>query len=701
MSRRSFLGVCLVILFLNSFSQNYTNYSELTSASPKEGDWFGKSFDFSEIELAVGSRSGVEIFQRDSFYNWNSKQKIDTFNPDRVYLLDDLLLLCSPESFGNRSVVIYKKDSNGFFSKKQILKRSVFSFRSTGFGTTIAKKGDFLAIGAPGMELTNSPYLGAGLVYIYKLDSILDSWNEYAVLSNTNAYNEEYFGHKVTIIEDKLYVGCLSCIYTENKDTTLSVGALFIYEQDNLGNWVEKQKVLPKDKKKYRYFTFDMAISNSTLASFNPGPTQRSFNIEFFKFGKNGFQHAQTVLVDEWEGRFRSLAFESDKLYMSVRPSTSVNSVFEYSKNGASQWYQSLTTDYDVKEGRYDLGEGLLVDGETLMFGNSSSTFVTDDSRNLEYSGSIVIAGPCRYTTRIDSGFCDNFNWNGNEIKETGTYLKKFKSQTGCDSFVYLTATGNTFSTISDTICGSYYEAPSGKTISQTGIYSDTLSSLVGCDSVIALDILVDDGITYIEDFISSCEPITVNSNRYTESGRYVDTIFSNTKVCDTVRVTYLTLDNVNTNFYRDGSFLKAQAKGTAYQWLDCDNNYAIIPNKTGREIEVDQNNEVAVEVTENGCTDTSDCFDLRTLAIGNQFAQNASLELYPNPASSRLFLKSHGAVIKRIVLMNSIGKQVQKFELDSSVASLDIAAVNTGIYTCKIELSNGKHIERRVVFYR
>ena len=49
----------------------------------------------------------------------------------------------------------------------------------------------------------------------------------------------------------------------------------------------------------------------------------------------------------------------------------------------------------------------------------------------------------------------------------------------------------------------------------------------------------------------------------------------------------------------------------TAYQWLDCDDNYAPIEGATDMVFTATQNGSYALEITFDACSDTSDCYDI------------------------------------------------------------------------------------------
>jgi hypothetical protein len=87
----------------------------------------------------------------------------------------------------------------------------------------------------------------------------------------------------------------------------------------------------------------------------------------------------------------------------------------------------------------------------------------------------------------------------------------------------------------------------------------------------------------------------------------------------------------VNVGVTNTSPTLTANATGAAYQWLDCDSAYVAIAGATTQVFAPLVNGNYAVEVTENGCVDTSACE-----AVYNVTVMEAELSklfhLYPNP---------------------------------------------------------------------
>ena len=107
---------------------------------------------------------------------------------------------------------------------------------------------------------------------------------------------------------------------------------------------------------------------------------------------------------------------------------------------------------------------------------------------------------------------------------------------------------------------------------------------------------------------------------------------------CDSVIVLELTIDTVNTNVKMFASTLMAEAAGASYQWLDCDNSFAIVAGETGQNFTPMQHGNYAVEITRNACVDTSECIDT---SIGiESIPEKGQISIYPNPVSNTLSIQ-------------------------------------------------------------
>lgn len=174
-----------------------------------------------------------------------------------------------------------------------------------------------------------------------------------------------------------------------------------------------------------------------------------------------------------------------------------------------------------------------------------------------------------------------------------------------------------TTSSIDSVICqGSSFTYADG-TISnniQTNVsYTSTLvgQSAAGCDSVITENLTIVASSTGT-DIQSACGSYTwIDGNTYTSSNNTATWIETNAAGCDSLVTLDLTITPLpDNNVTQTGALLEAdQTGGATYQWLDCDNSNATMNGETNQSYSPATTGNYAVEVTLNGCTDTSSCF--------------------------------------------------------------------------------------------
>lgn len=103
--------------------------------------------------------------------------------------------------------------------------------------------------------------------------------------------------------------------------------------------------------------------------------------------------------------------------------------------------------------------------------------------------------------------------------------------------------------------------------------------------------------------------------------------------VNDSVYVLNLTIVESDTSVTLDGTTLTSNQNGVTYQWLDCDDNYSTISGETGQSFTATTNGNYAVELTNNGCVDTSTCTFVNTVGI-HGLGDHIGVSVYPNPTT-------------------------------------------------------------------
>jgi hypothetical protein len=109
---------------------------------------------------------------------------------------------------------------------------------------------------------------------------------------------------------------------------------------------------------------------------------------------------------------------------------------------------------------------------------------------------------------------------------------------------------------------------------------------------------------------ISACESYTwIDGVTYTNSNNSATDTLVNAAGCDSIVTLDLTINPLpNTNILQSGATLTADQFANGYQWLNCDDNNSMINGETNQTYTPTVTGNYSVEVTLNGCIDTSVC---------------------------------------------------------------------------------------------
>ncbi|MBN1181532.1 MAG: T9SS type A sorting domain-containing protein [Bacteroidales bacterium] len=215
------------------------------------------------------------------------------------------------------------------------------------------------------------------------------------------------------------------------------------------------------------------------------------------------------------------------------------------------------------------------------------------------------------------------------------------------------------------------------------GCYSDTIS------------ISVDD-ILYNEE---ACGSFTsLNGKVWTESGTYTDTV-TGTFGGD-VYLFYIVKINIpNTNVASSGGTLIAEATGASYQWLDCNDNFGIINGETSKSFKPSESGNYAVRITENGCVDTSDCYEI-IIASTDQFTYYNKPIIYSsfNDGTYTIDLGSLNQSAK-LMITDISGRHIAEYS-SYQTQTIDISfSYPPGIYIVSI-IHDGKQDVLKIIRY-
>ena len=264
----------------------------------------------------------------------------------------------------------------------------------------------------------------------------------------------------------------------------------------------------------------------------------------------------------------------------------------------------------------------------------------------------------------------------------TGVYTDVLLAQNGCDSTVTtdLTVLPAINNSEAFTICNGDSIVVGGSVYYNTGIYFDVFPAQNGCDSTVITNLTVLSEIV-TSNTISFCngDSLVVGTSVYYTSGIYTDVLTSVLYGCDSTVTTNLTVNVVDVSTTLVDSTITASAFPAIYQWLDCDNNFSVIPSQISQSFTVATTGNYAVEITQNGCTDTSTCIPVVVMLLEeNTFEGN--LKIYPNPAWDKVYVDRSDQELT-INIYNLVGDIVLQKDLTTNENSIDISSLQGGVY--------------------
>jgi hypothetical protein len=174
------------------------------------------------------------------------------------------------------------------------------------------------------------------------------------------------------------------------------------------------------------------------------------------------------------------------------------------------------------------------------------------------------------------------------------------------------------------------------------GTYSYTVTDAAGCSST-ATGTLTEPAAITGSQSVSLCPgtSVTVGTSTYSTAGTYTD-VLTAANSCDSTVTTTVSMTAVDVSTNSTGATIIATSSTAAYQWLDCNSGYSIIAGENNQSYTATSNGSYAVEITENGCVDTSACVMISSVGIAS--SEMNSVSIYPNPAIDQMTIAVAGA---------------------------------------------------------
>lgn len=329
---------------------------------------------------------------------------------------------------------------------------------------------------------------------------------------------------------------------------------------------------------------------------------------------------------------------------------------------------------------------------DTIMNSTGCDSIITIELQILNSTGFI------QYTNVCDSLLSPSGNqtWTS-----SGIYLDTLQNFSGCDSIITvdLEIISSSVSVLDIVQCFPYL-SPGGNLLATSGTYTDTILNMAGCDSIITINLTVNSPTTS-DLYIDACDYYESPSGNYTWTvdGVYNDVI-PNIVGCDSLITIHLDINHISTLVTLvSGVALVASESdpGTSYQWLYCTDGFTEIPGAIHQFFTPTTNGAYAVEITSNGCIDTSNCWAFNWLEASDNIL--SSVKVYPNPSFGKFTIElSPQMASANFVILNTIGEIIiqdvllpgknQEFELPSGIYFIKIES-NQEIQVIRVLITN------------
>jgi hypothetical protein len=277
-----------------------------------------------------------------------------------------------------------------------------------------------------------------------------------------------------------------------------------------------------------------------------------------------------------------------------------------------------------------------------------------------------------------------------------GTYLIEFAYPTGTTT-TSVTINPIYSSSFASTICDNETITFGSQTLdaSNVGLNTEVFQAANGCDSTVELTLTVLP--TYIESetaTICSGDTYDFNGQTLTDANAGLNTVvIQSANGCDSTVNLTLTVEAIDLTVMPSlpGDVLIASQSGATYQWVDCDNGNAPISGETNSTFAPSTTGNYAVEITLNGCTETSACTLVDFTSV-DELNINSSA-VFPNPVSDIFEIKNieQFGTITSISLMDANGRVVQEISITDN--STNIENLKAGVYFLNIVSETGRSI--------
>ncbi len=201
-------------------------------------------------------------------------------------------------------------------------------------------------------------------------------------------------------------------------------------------------------------------------------------------------------------------------------------------------------------------------------------------------------------------------------------------------------------------------------------------------DDIFVHKMICTDTTLSLVEITAECDGYEFGGTRYAQDGTYY-MVLPNSAGCDSTIALNLTITPLVATISVDEFLLSTTESYSSYQWLF---NGNAIEGATDSFYHVAENGDYQVVVTnEKGCIDTTDIYVVTNLAIGDINGRKPFVNIYPNPAQSKVYINTAADV--QIILTDVTGKVLEQENVRKFISMQNYTP---GIYFVTVKNKNG-----------
>ncbi len=280
-------------------------------------------------------------------------------------------------------------------------------------------------------------------------------------------------------------------------------------------------------------------------------------------------------------------------------------------------------------------------------------------------------------------------------------------NNTSTATFNVIVATDDYVGSLSVSVCAgndfTYLDGTVESNIVSATSHISSFTRVNGCDSTVTESVSVINPV-YTTNNADICygDVYVVGDSSYTVSGTHYNTLTSVLTGCDSIVTSYLSVAEnlgVALNLQMDTLVGNPVEEGT-YRWLDCGNEYSEISGETTTVMKVTTTGNYALETTQNGCVDTTDCVQITLTPSFQEIEQDGDVYTGHADDTNGNYVVIFEDIQSTIEyhLINNGGVIITEVSLQNVKGfTLDMTKYEGGIYYLHVKADGPDHVAKIV----